>query len=215
MRSACMLERPSLSKEVSNSTTLACVSKHKQIHQVSNAGWAHRNCLPQFLPSFSQNRRVQYTPTVLLKHAQSQNLMLKSCVFLLLLACIFVPPNCQAQKQANAIRGNFCALVSWLGLAQVFLLQIVRLKSNNNNDINPINVSNVLSGGAVVCPYLSGTGPWFITTNAQEGLIWQEREGLDIWEDNDADTRNFKVGAYERYTFLWVNPRGLYGSNAA
>jgi hypothetical protein len=86
---------------------------------------------------------------------------------------------------------------------------------SNNNDINPINVQSLLSGGAVVCPYLTGSGPWFITTNAQEGLIWQEREGLDIWEDNDADTRNFKVGAYERYTFLWVNPRGLYGSNAA
>lgn len=86
---------------------------------------------------------------------------------------------------------------------------------SNNNDINPINVQSLLSGGVVVCPYLAGTGPWFITTNAQEGLIWQEREGLDIWEDNDSDTRNFKVGAYERYTFLWANPRGLFGSNAA
>ena len=86
---------------------------------------------------------------------------------------------------------------------------------NNNNDINPINVQNLIPGGAIVCPYLGGTGPWFITTNAQEGLIWQEREGLEIWEDNDADTRNFKVGAYERYTFLWANARGLYGSNAA
>ena len=86
---------------------------------------------------------------------------------------------------------------------------------SNNNDINPINLQNLLSGGVTVCPYLANTSPWFITTNAQEGLIWQEREGLEIWEDNDADTRNFKVGAYERYTFLWVNPRGLYGSNAA
>ena len=86
---------------------------------------------------------------------------------------------------------------------------------NNNNDINPVNTQNLLSGGVTVCPYLSGSGPWFITTNAQEGMIWQEREKLEIWEDNDADTRNFKVGAYERYVFLWVNPRGLYGSNAA
>ena len=86
---------------------------------------------------------------------------------------------------------------------------------SNNNDINPINTQNLLSGGVTVCPYLTSTGPWFITTNSQEGLIWQEREGLEIWEDNDADTRNFKVGAYERYTFLWVNPRGLFGSNAA
>jgi hypothetical protein len=86
---------------------------------------------------------------------------------------------------------------------------------SNNNDINPINTQGLLRGGIVSNPYLTGTGPWFITTNAAEGLIHQEREALSIWEDNDADTRNFKVGAYERYTFIWVNPRGLYGSNAA
>ena len=86
---------------------------------------------------------------------------------------------------------------------------------NNNNDINSINTQHLLAGGAVVCPYLTAPGPWFITTNCQDGMIWQEREALEIWEDNDGDTRNFKVGAYERYTFLWANPRGLYGSNAA
>jgi hypothetical protein len=73
----------------------------------------------------------------------------------------------------------------------------------------------LLTGGIVSNPYLTATGPWFITTNCQDGLIWQEREALNTWEDNDADTRNFKVGAYERYAFLWANPRGLYGSNAA
>lgn len=86
---------------------------------------------------------------------------------------------------------------------------------NNNNDINPINTEGLLSGGVVSNPYLTAAGPWFITTNCQDGMIWQEREALDIWEDNDSDTRNFKVGAYERYTFLWANPRGCYGSNAA
>jgi len=85
----------------------------------------------------------------------------------------------------------------------------------NNNDINPLHGRSRLRGGIVDNPYLTGTGPWFINTNCPDGMIWQERETLDIWEDNDADTRNFKVGAYERYTFLWGNPRGLYGSNAA
>ena len=86
---------------------------------------------------------------------------------------------------------------------------------SNNRDINPINTMGLLSGGLISNPYLTATGPWFITTNCPDGMIWQEREALDIWEDNDADTRNYKVGAYERYTFLWANPRGLYGSNAA
>jgi len=86
---------------------------------------------------------------------------------------------------------------------------------NNNNDINPLQTQNMIPGGVVSNPYFTGTGPWFITTNCQDGMIHQEREALEIWEDNDSDTRNFKVGAYERYTFLWANPRGVYGSNAA
>lgn len=86
---------------------------------------------------------------------------------------------------------------------------------NSNNDINVLQHQNMIPGGVVSNPYFTATGPWFITTNCQDGMIHQERETLEIWEDNDNDTRNFKVGAYERYTFLWANPRGAYGSNAA
>ena len=95
------------------------------------------------------------------------------------------------------------------------VLKTPKTVGSNNNDINPINTMGLLSGGLISNPYLTATGPWFITTNCQDGMIWQEREALNYWEDNDADTRNFKVGAYERYAFLWANPRGLYGSNAA
>lgn len=95
------------------------------------------------------------------------------------------------------------------------ILKTPKAVGNNNNDINPINTQGMLQGGLVSNPYLTATGPWFITTNCQDGMIWQEREALEMWEDNDADTRNYKVAAYERYTFLWANPRGLYGSNAA
>lgn len=95
------------------------------------------------------------------------------------------------------------------------IMKTPKAVGNNNNDINPINTEGLLSGGVVSNPYLTATGPWFITTGIQDGMIWQEREELEIWEDNDADTRNYKVGAYERYVFLWANPRGLYGSNAA
>lgn len=93
------------------------------------------------------------------------------------------------------------------------VLKTPKAVGSNANDINP--TLGLLSGGLVSNPYLTASGPWFITTNCQDGLIWQEREALNYWEDNDNDTRNFKVGAYERYTFLWANPRGCYGSNAA
>lgn len=97
--------------------------------------------------------------------------------------------------------------------AQV-ILRTAKQTGTNNNDINPISVDNMIKNGIVSNPYLAATGPWFITTNCEDGMIWQEREALESWEDNDADTRNYKVAAYERYVFLWANPRGLYGSNA-
>jgi len=95
------------------------------------------------------------------------------------------------------------------------ILKTPKQVGTNNNDINPINTEGLLMGGVVSNPYLTAADPWFITTGCQDGMIWQEREELEIWEDNEADTRNYKVGAYERYVFLWGNPRGLYGSNAA
>jgi len=95
------------------------------------------------------------------------------------------------------------------------ILKTPKQVGTNNNDINPINTEGLLMGGVVHNPYLTAADPWFITTGCQDGMIWQEREELEVWEDNDADTRNYKVGAYERYVFLWGNPRGLYGSNAA
>lgn len=95
------------------------------------------------------------------------------------------------------------------------ILKTSQAVGTNNNDINPINTENYLPQGCLSNPYLTAADPWFITTGIQDGMIWQEREALEVWEDNDADTRNYKVGAYERYLFLWANPRGLYGSNAA
>lgn len=95
------------------------------------------------------------------------------------------------------------------------LLGTAKQTGSANNDINPINTEGVLTGGLISNPYLTATGPWFITTNCQDGMIWQEREALELWEDNDSDTRNYKIAAYERYLFLWANPRGLFGSNAA
>lgn len=94
------------------------------------------------------------------------------------------------------------------------VLRTAKAVGSNQNDINPVAVDTMIAGGLVSNPYLTATGPWFITTNCQDGMIWQEREALESWEDNDSDTRNYKVAAYERYVFLWANARGLFGSNA-
>lgn len=95
------------------------------------------------------------------------------------------------------------------------VLKTSKAVGTNLNDINPIEAGGRIPGGAISNPYLTGTGPWFLITNCMEGLIWQERESLEFWEDNDFDTRNYKIAAYERYVFGWANPRGCFGSNAA
>lgn len=95
------------------------------------------------------------------------------------------------------------------------ILKTPRAVGSANNDINPLNMKDILPGGVIMCPYLTSSGAWFIKTNAMNGMVYQDRESVNYWEDNDMDTRNFKVAAFERYAFLWVNPRGLFGSNAA
>jgi hypothetical protein len=85
-----------------------------------------------------------------------------------------------------------------------------------NNDLNAIQSMGMLPGGIVVHNYLANASPWFITTNIRkgEGLITQEREPLEIFEDNEFDTRNYKCFAYERYAPAVVNWRAILGSNA-
>ncbi len=94
------------------------------------------------------------------------------------------------------------------------VLKTAKVVGSNANDINPLN-GGMIRKGFMSNPYLASTGAWFVKTNAEDGLLWQEREALEYWEDNDTDTRNLKIAAYERYAFAWANPRGLFGVNAA
>ena len=95
------------------------------------------------------------------------------------------------------------------------ILETAKAVGTNNNDINPLRGTEWLSGGVVSNPYLASTGAWFIPTGAPDGLIYQKREPMRMWQDNDFGTMNARFAAYERYAFGWANPRGLYGSNAA
>jgi hypothetical protein len=86
-----------------------------------------------------------------------------------------------------------------------------------NNDLNAIRSLGLLPEGIVVNPYSNQSSYWYIQTDLrpEEGLITQERETLQLFEDNEFDTRNFKCFAYERYAPAWVNWRGIYGSQAS
>lgn len=85
-----------------------------------------------------------------------------------------------------------------------------------NNDINATNYANAIPGGTVVSVYLTSPHAWFLRTDAGgdgHGMIYQERESIEFFNDNEFDTRNFKAGAYERYTGGWDDPRGIWANN--
>ena len=84
-----------------------------------------------------------------------------------------------------------------------------------NNAVNVLKATNALPGGIVVNHYLSDTDAWFVPTNAPRGMINYQREGVSFTQDNDFDTSNAKAKCYERYSFKWTDPRGLYGSPGA
>ena len=84
-----------------------------------------------------------------------------------------------------------------------------------NNDINALNMMNVFPDGIKVNRYLSSPHAFFIRTNipSKQGLIHFKRVGMEFTDDNDFDTENMKYKGYERYSFVWADPRCLYGSN--
>jgi hypothetical protein len=86
-----------------------------------------------------------------------------------------------------------------------------------NNDLNALVSMGMLPEGIIVNNYMSNVSNWFIKTSvrAGEGLVTQEREALDLFEDNEFDTRNYKTFGYERYGIGWYNWRCLFGSSAA
>jgi hypothetical protein len=81
-----------------------------------------------------------------------------------------------------------------------------------SNNENLIVTLGMLPGGCVANPYLQTANAWYITTNIDDGMIYQEAIGADIWEDNDSKTRDYQIMAAETYTLGWSNPRGVFGN---
>ena len=82
-----------------------------------------------------------------------------------------------------------------------------------NNDINAHKALGMIPDGVIDSVYLTAPHTWFIRTDAGgdgHGMIFQEREAVRFFSDNDFDSFNFKAGAMERYVAGWDDPRGLW-----
>lgn len=96
------------------------------------------------------------------------------------------------------------------------ILKSVYQSGTANNDINVLKATNALPGGIKMNVYLTAPHAWFVRTTVGgggTGMIYQERSANHFEQDNDFDTRNFKAMSWERYCFLWDDPRAIFGVN--
>lgn len=87
-----------------------------------------------------------------------------------------------------------------------------------NNAVNVLKSHNSLPKGYKVNHYLTDSDAWFVTTSITakgEGLVVYDAWPLEFGMDNDFDTFNMKVKAFERYAFGWDDWRGIWGNAGA
>lgn len=109
-----------------------------------------------------------------------------------------------------------CLLVHPQNMFEAHRIVRSTLQSNTaNNDVNAIRSMNIFPDGIKMNHYFTDTDQWFIRTNCPSGMIGFDRKIEDFAQDNDFDTSNAKAKKYERYSFGWTDPRGLYGSEGA
>lgn len=113
------------------------------------------------------------------------------------------------------LRGQKLIVPAELEFEATRIVSSVNQSGTANNDINAMRELGMLPGGIVVWDYLTNPDAFFITTDAEEGLIYQTRRALSLEQDNDFDTSNACMKATERYAFGWADWRGVYGSAGA
>ena len=84
-----------------------------------------------------------------------------------------------------------------------------------NNALNVLRSTNALPGGIKVNHYFTDADAYFIRTNSPDGMKCYQRDSFDLKRDNDFDTDNAKAKTYDRFSFGWTDPRGVYGSIGA
>jgi hypothetical protein len=82
-----------------------------------------------------------------------------------------------------------------------------------NNDINMLKSGNYIPEGHYLNHYLTSPSAWFIITDCPQGMQHFVREDIRIDTDNDFQTDNILIKAYERYSFGCTDKHGIYGSN--
>ena len=111
-----------------------------------------------------------------------------------------------------AIRGDCLIIPPDLEFEAHRVLKSTLRSGTDHNDINAVRSMGMLPGGVKVNHYLTDNDAWFIKTDVPNGLTHFKRSPLKFTKDNDFDTDNAKMKAYERYSFGWSDYLGAFGS---
>ena len=101
-----------------------------------------------------------------------------------------------------------------LGFEAERIIKSVLQSGASTNNLNAIMSTGRLPGGYTTNNFLSSSANWFVTTDAMDGLVYQERQAIQFGQDNDFGTSDYRFKALERYVFGWSDPRGAYGSGS-
>jgi hypothetical protein len=82
-----------------------------------------------------------------------------------------------------------------------------------NNDINAIRDDASLPFS--INHYLTDTDAWFITTDAQDGMVYYNRRAPEFGMENMFDTENMRCKATVRFSVGCGDKRGIFGSPGA
>lgn len=103
---------------------------------------------------------------------------------------------------------------------QQFELERILMSTNRvgtaNNDINAVKNMRSIANGYLCTPYLStNKRAWFLKTDFDNGLKGYNRTPLEFDEDKAFLNKNTRFSGYERYSFGYDSPLGIFGSNGA
>jgi phage major head subunit gpT-like protein len=86
--------------------------------------------------------------------------------------------------------------------------------ASGNNTINPVSKAR-MPLDLVITPYITDTDSWYIRTDRDDGILFQEVDAVRLKRDNEFDTENLKFAALRFFGVAPVNYLGWYGSPGA
>ncbi len=92
------------------------------------------------------------------------------------------------------------------------ILNSILQNNSANNAINVLNQEGYLKD-IIINTYLDDPEAWFIGTSAN-GLIYQDRESLELFDDVQTRQMVYCYYGYVRYAFGWDNARGVFAGNS-